>query len=324
MTDILLVKTTSLGDVIHNLPVVSDILRANPAARIDWVVEESFADIPRLHPGVRSVLTVAVRRWRSRPFARCTWRDMARARQALGLEQYDYIIDTQGLLKSALIASFANGSRYGYAAEVAREPLAARFYDHHFAIPRNLHAVERNRWLAAAALGYPLDLDLEYGIRAQPVPVPHSPYAVLLTATSRDDKLWPEADWIALGRWLNARGIACALPAGNARERERARHIADGLELAWVAPPSRIGELAGLLAGARLIVGVDTGLTHLAAALARPTLALYCSSDPLLVGVHAGDVAINLGGPGATPACSVVIDRADQLLAPSAAEPDSA
>ena len=210
----LLVKTSSLGDVIHNLPVATDLRRNFPKITIDWVVEESFADIPRLHPAVRLVLPVALRRWRSQLFARDTRVQWRAFRQALDERHYDVILDTQGLVKSALIGWIARGNRCGYVAEAAREPLAARFYNRRFAIPRNLHAVDRNRWLAAAAFDYPppdaADPSLDYGIKAQPLVaqwLPQRPYAVLLSATSRDDKLWAEERWVELGRSLAERGF---------------------------------------------------------------------------------------------------------------------
>ena len=157
---ILLVKTSSLGDVIHNLPVVSDLARALPEATLDWCVEESFADIPRLHPAVGEVIPVAIRRWRKSLLQRATWREIGDFRKRIARTPYDVILDTQGLIKSALITRQAHGRRLGYAAEVAREPLAARFYDETFVIPPNAHAVERNRWLASAAFDTPLDLPL--------------------------------------------------------------------------------------------------------------------------------------------------------------------
>ena len=308
---ILLVKTSSLGDVVHNLPVASDIRARHPEAVIDWVVEESFADIPRLHPAVGRVIPVAVRRWRRAPLAAATWREWRGFRAAVRAQAYDLVLDTQGLIKSALLARQARGRRAGHAAETAREPLAARCYDTAYAIPKNLHAVERNRWLAAAALGYAPDLPLDYGIVAAPLAaswLPAQPYCVLLTASSRADKLWPEADWLRLAAALNGQGLACVLPGGNAGERARAARLAAAMAQAVAAPPMAIAELARLLAGAHLVVGVDTGLTHLAAALGRLTFCLFAGSHPELTGVYAGEAAINLGGAGAPPTAEQVIE----------------
>ena len=311
MRSVLLVKTSSLGDVVHNLPVASDIRARFPQARIDWVVEEGFADIPRLHPAVGQVIPVAVRRWRRALLSPATWRELRAYRDAVRVEQYDLVLDTQGLVKSALLARQAWGKRAGYAVEAAREPLAARFYDATYVIPKNLHAVERNRWLAAAALGYAPDLPLDYGIAAAPLVapwLPAVPYCVLLTASSRADKLCPEADWLQLAAALNARGLACVLPGGSAEERARAARLAGGMAQAVAAPPMGIAELAQLLAGARLVVGVDTGLSHIAAALGRLTFCLFAGSRPELTGVYAGDTAINIGSAGAPPTAEQVIE----------------
>lgn len=315
---ILLVKTSSLGDVIHNLPVVSDLKRRFPDAEVDWCVEDAFAAIPRLHPGVRKVIPVAVRRWRRALFAATTWREMRAFRENLRAEAYDVVLDTQGLLKSALIARQARGPACGHAAESAREPLAARFYAASFAIPKAAHAVERNRWLAAAAFDYPPDQPLAYGIAAPALAaawLPAPPYAVLLTATSRDDKLWAEAQWIALGKALAARGIRSVLPGGSPAERERAARLAAAIPDAIAAPPLGIDQLAGLLAGARLAVGVDTGLTHLAAALAVPTIALYTATEPGLTGVLGSGYFRNLGGPGRAPDAQAVLAILQPVLA---------
>ncbi len=326
---ILLVKTSSLGDVVHNLPVVSDLHSKFPEAQIDWVVEEGFADIPRLHSAVHRVIPVALRRWRRSLLSSASWREIKAFRRELHTEDYDIVLDTQGLIKSGLLVGqarlSATGRRCGYLAEAAREPLAARFYQDGFAIPKNLHAVERNRWLAAAAFGYEPDLPLDYGLSGvpalQPDWLPAGPYAVLLTATSRDDKLWPEDRWRKLMAELAARGLHCILPAGAPRERDRVQRLADETPLdrsAIVAPPLSIKHLAGLCAGAQLVVGVDTGLTHLAAALGRPTLALFCGSDPHLTGVYAGDPPItpvlNLGAAGRPPTAEEATAAALELL----------
>jgi heptosyltransferase I len=320
---ILLVKTSSLGDVIHNLPVVGDLLQTFPEAQIDWCIEESFADIPRLHPGVRNVFPVALRRWRKALTQRSTWQEIGEFRKKLGGSQYDIVLDTQGLLKSALMAWQARGVRCGYAAEAAREPLAARFYDFTFVIPRNIHAVQRNRWLAAAALDYPVDLPLTYGIVA-PEMVADEPldglqngrYAVLFSATSRDDKLWPEANWRALAQALTQRGLTPVLPSGSRTERQRAERIAAGVPGALLAPPLNLPEMAALIARAALAVGVDTGLAHLAAALGVPVIALYITTDPALTGVYGAGFVRNLGEAGRSPDVDEVLRVCEQALRP--------
>jgi heptosyltransferase-1 len=302
MKRILIVKTSSLGDVVHNLPVASDIRRHFPEAGIDWVVEEPYAPLVRLHPAVRRVIPVALRRWRQRLLGRVTWREIGEFRRLSQAERYDAIIDTQGLLKSALIARAAKGTHHGFDAGTAREPLAARFYDVTHHVARSQHAVLRNRALAAAALGYRVEDPTDYGIA---VPGPDTrqaqPYAVLLHGSSRRDKLWPEAAWTQLGRALAARGLACVLPWGSDEERKRSDRIAQDLDHAEVPPLEPLDRLAVMLGKAVAVVGVDTGLTHLAAALGRPVAAIYCGSDPSLTGVYGAPRAKNLGGPGEHP-----------------------
>lgn len=311
---ILLIKTSSLGDVVHNLPVVSDLRHNYPEAKIDWIVEEGFVDIPRLHSGLRRVIPVALRRWRGSLLTPATWREIRAFHATLGEYSYDLVIDTQGLLKSALITRVARGKRCGYAAASAREPLAARFYDATFDVPKDLHAVQRNRRLVALAAGYSIEQAPDYGIAVAPAPTHERPHAGLLTATSRDDKLWPEESWIALGCRLHEAGLACLLPAGGETERKRAGRIAQAIPGATVLPPMSLRDLAGQLAVARIVIGVDTGLVHLAAALGRPTLALFCASDPALTGVLAETPAINLGTRGQPPNVDQVLTAAMPLL----------
>lgn len=312
---ILLVKTSSLGDVIHNLPVVSDLRRCFPKAQIDWCVEEAFSDIPRLHPEVSEVIPVALRRWRKTLTQWATWRGIGKFRKRLGREYYDAILDTQGLIKSALIARQARGQHYGYAAEVARESLAAVFYDETFVIPPNAHAVERNRWLAAAAFDTPVDLPLDYGIRTPAVNLSWfvgSRYAVLLTATSRDEKLWDEANWKVVAQNLFKRGLTPVFPSGNAIERQRVERIVGGIPGAFIAPPLTLNELACLIGSSALAIGVDTGLVHLATALRVPTIAIFVASDPALTGVYGSGFVRNLGSQGQAPAASEVLTVAEQ------------
>ena len=315
---ILLVKTSSLGDVIHNLPVLSDIRRHFPEAVIDWCVEESFAAIPRLHPAVEQVIPVAIRRWRRNLFKAQTWREIGVCRQALQRERYAAVIDTQGLLKSAYIAGRAHGPSSGYDADSIREPLAAGLYQRRFSVSRDLHAVVRNRQLVAAALGYEATGEPDYGIAVPPAAftwLPAKPYVVLLTATSRDDKLWPDEHWLALGQALHAQGIRAILPGGTQPERDRAARLASGIPDAVAAPPLYIPDLAAVLAGAQATVGVDTGLTHLAVALKVPTIALYTATDPGLTGVLGVGFCRNLGGKAQIPEVSAVLAELQSVLA---------
>ncbi|MGP1685038.1 MAG: lipopolysaccharide heptosyltransferase I [Giesbergeria sp.] len=323
MPNILLIKTSSLGDVVHNLPVVSDIRARYPSARIDWVVEEAYRDIVGMHPGVHRAIPVALRRWRGNLLRLAHWREFGRFRHALSGMRYDCVIDTQGLIKSALLARAASGTRHGYAAASAREPLAAKFYDVTHLVPRDLHAVVRNRRLAALALGYELPAALDYGITASAAagPIDARPYCVLLHATSRADKLWPEPAWLRLGGELARQGYALMLPWGDAAERARSERIAQALLGAVVPPAMGIPGMASLLAGAQAVIGVDTGLTHLAAALGRPVVALYCHTHPGLTGVYAAQGArvCNLGGTEAMPEVAEVLTALQQVAGGNAA-----
>lgn len=312
----LLVKTSSMGDVIHNLPAATDLARAFPGCVIDWVVEEAFADVPRLHPAVRRVVPVALRRWRRSLASPATWREFGALRAALREERYDRVIDTQGLAKSALLASLAAGPRCGYDRTSAREPLAALAYGSRCAVERALHAVERNRRLAACCAGFALEGGADYGIVAPQRAfdwLPPGRYAVLLTATSRDDKLWPEERWVELGRRLAERGLGSVLPAGSVSERERAARLAHAIPGAVAAPPLALADLAALLAGSAAVAGVDTGLTHLAAALGRPVAGIYCATDPGLTGVLAAR-AVNLGAAGRPPTVDEVLDAMHAVM----------
>ena len=301
MATILFVKTSSLGDVVHNCPAVSDAARALPGAQIDWLVEEPFAGIARMHRAVRRVIPVAVRRWRSALWMPSVWSEFGALRQALRVERYDAVVDTQSLLKSAFLATLASGPRHGMDAASAREPLSARLYGTRHAVPRELHAVERNRRLTAASLGFVVDSPADYGLR--PPPAGESGHVVLLTMTSREDKLWPEARWVELARALGAPAL---LPWGSETERARAGRIAAATD-AKVLERMTLGELARLFAGAKIVIGLDTGLTHLAAALGAPTVGIYCGSDPALTGIYGAPRSRNVGAAGRAPEVSEVL-----------------
>ena len=289
--------------MVHNCPAVSDAARKIPGAEIDWVVEEPFAAIAAMHGAVRRVIPVRLRDWRRRWWRGSTWRELGAFRDELRATHYDAVIDTQSLLKSAVLASWAQGERHGMDRASAREPLAASFYQKKHPVPRGLHAVERNRLLAAAALGYDLDLPLDYGLSAIGSE-PAAPYAVLLTMTSRADKLWPEESWVALGKALGMRAV---LPWGSEEERLRAGRIAAALPDAEVPARMTVPQLARLFGRARRVVGVDTGLTHLAAAIGARTVGIYCGSDPALVGIYGAARARNVGALGRAPTVADVL-----------------
>jgi heptosyltransferase-1 len=293
------VKTSSLGDVVHNCPAVSDAAREMPGAEIDWVVEAPFAGVAAMHPAVRRVIPVSVRRWRGQLWP---WREIGAWRRDLRSERYDAVIDTQGLIKSALIARCALGRRHGMDAASAREGVASWFYDERHAVPRAQHAVERNRLLAAAALGYRSGPRVDYGLSAGSSA--EEPYGVFLSMTSRADKLWPEERWIEAGRALGGRIV---LPWGSEAERARAQRIAAPLSGAEVPARMTLEQLARLFARSRFVLGLDTGLSHLAAALGARTVGIYCGSDPALTGIYGAPRATNLGGISRGPQVAEVL-----------------
>ena len=289
---LLVIKTSSLGDVIHMLPAVTDAARARPGLVVDWLVEEGFAAIPPWHPAVRRVIPIAMRRWKKRWSAAATWREIGAARASLKAEAYDLVVDSQGLLKSALWTRAARGPRCGYDAASAREPVAARFYDRRYTVPREMHAIERNRRLLAQALGYELDdLRPDYGLTglATRLPAPGvalpARYVVGLHGTSRADKEWPVADWKRLAHALAQAGRPLVLPWGNETEKRRAEDIAAAVPATLVLPRLGLDALAVIIDRAEAVVGVDTGLMHLAAGLGKPGLALYTATRPALTGV---------------------------------------
>jgi len=308
---ILLVKTSSLGDVIHNLPVVSDIVQHFPGAQIDWLVEEGFAALPLLHPNVCKVIPVAIRRWRRALWQASTWREIGAFRRNLSAQRYDKIIDTQGLLKSTLLMSNARGVRCGFDRNSAREPIASCFYQQSFSVARKLHAVERNRLLAALTLGYELSEPANFGITPPEIPhpiwLPVGAYVVLLHATSRDDKLWDEAKWVALGKYFQQQHIRSILPWGSVAERSRSEKLREQIPDAICPPKLNLNEVSALLGNAHAVIGVDTGIAHLAAALNKPTIGIYTATDPTLTGLYAGAQTVNLGGKNYSPSVSEMI-----------------
>ena len=318
MQRILLIKTSSLGDVIHNLPVVNDIHTHFPNAEIDWVVEESFADIPRLHPQVNQVFTVAMRRWKKYIFSQKTWHEITKFKKLIQQNQYNAIIDTQGLLKSALITRCANGVKHGYDKSSIRESLASYFYDKTYNISYQQHAVTRNRALVALSLGFAAPTNApDYGISAPKceLTLPEK-YIVALHSTSRNSKLWPTQYWADLGKQLAQQNLSLVLPWASDKEHLRAQAIAKEVQGSIVLPQLNIRELSGVIANATAAIGVDTGLSHLATALNRPVVAIYTDTMPVLTGVMAGahTKAINLGGIAQTPSVHDVLQALKKVV----------
>ncbi len=299
---ILIVKTSSMGDVVHATPVVADILAHFPQAQIDWLVEAPFAAIPQMHPGVRRVIPMAWRKWRQQLFSGATWKAIAALRAELKREPYDMVLDLQGLLKSALWARQARGPVVGYDRASAREPLAAALYWRGAAVPRDLQAVQRNRLLAAAHLNVmpPTALPV-FGLRPPEAGwKPRDTYAVLIPNASRASKLWPERHWVAVGKHMAERGWLPLVLWGRPEEQTLAERIAASCD-GDVPPFLGVGEMAGVLAGAQQVVGLDTGFTHLAAALGRPTLGIYCDHEPGLAAITGSNRVASIGGKGQVP-----------------------
>jgi heptosyltransferase-1 len=318
---ILIVKTSSMGDVVHALPAVSDLLAQVPGAVVDWMVEAPFAAIPEMHAGVSRVHALRWRQWRRHLFQRATWAAMGAFRAGLREQAYDQVIDLQGLLKSVLWGAQAAGPLVGYDRHSLREPLAARFYQRRVAVSRALPAVVRCRQLVAGHLGYPLpDTPPDFGLRPPPGVNWRAParYAVLIPGASRPEKFWPEARWQAVGRHLATQGWTPVVLWGSPREERMAQDLA--AQCGGVVPPFlTVAESAGVLAGAQAVVGLDTGFSHLAAALGRPTLGIYCDHEPGLAGITGPGWVRSIGGKGQVPALDEVMGLLAQQVAVAAA-----
>ncbi|TPN77492.1 lipopolysaccharide heptosyltransferase I [Mesorhizobium sp. CU2] len=315
---VLIVKTSSMGDVIHTFPAVEDALRNRPDITFDWCVEEAFAGIVALHPAIKTIHKVAIRRWRKQLFSRGAWREMAGLRKTLRAERYDLVIDAQGLLKSALVAFQAGAPIAGFDRASAREPSATLFYQRRYAVPRDLHAIERTRRLFGLALGYQPDLSvLQSGI----VPPAGSlagidgKTAFLLHGTSREDKKWPVENWIETARLLVARHFTPVVTWSNEAERTVAEAIVGAVPQTVLVAKSPLSEIAAILGRSALVIGADTGLTHLASAFGLPTVAIFLATEPGLTGPRGQYASTLLAPAGGRVAPAAVITEAERLLA---------
>lgn len=327
---ILLVRVSSLGDVLHNLPIVADIRRHYPDAVIDWVVEESYVSLVRLNPHVRKVIPFALRRWKRGlrdPAVRAELRGFFRDLRA---ERYDYVFDTQGLIKTGLIMAAARvragGQKIGMAngtKDSGYEGVSRIFHTKSVPVPLRTHAVARGRQVVAASLGYAVDTLPDFGLRApdpaettgRPGWMPRGDYAVFFHATARAAKKWPFDDWVALGRALAP--LTVLLPWGSPAERADAERLAEALPYATVLPKLSMMDAVELARHARLAVGVDTGLTHIAAAFVRPTVEIYADSPRWKTEGNWSPRIVNLGDAGAPPGVDEVVASARRLLEPT-------
>jgi len=320
---ILLVRVSSLGDVLHNLPLVADILRHHPGAQVDWVVEEGYVSLVRLNPMVRKVIPFALRRWKKGLGDAAVRAELRGFFRDLRAEQYDYVFDTQGLIKTGIIMAAARvrpgGQKIGLAngtEDSGYEGISRVFHTRSIAVEPRTHAVARGRQVVAAALGYTVDSPPDFGLpppsATRPDWMPAGDYAVFFHGTARDAKKWASAHWIALGRALAP--LPILLPWGSPREQQEAEALAAALPNARVLPKLSMMDAVELARHAALAVGVDTGLTHIAAAFVRPTVEIYCDSPRWKTEGNWSPRIVNLGDTGAPPTVEQVVAAARGLL----------
>ncbi len=345
---ILVVKLSSLGDVLHTLPIVWDIRKRLTNAQIDWIVEEAY--LPLLRPlqttdefsGIDRIIPIALRRWRRSLFSRQTWQEFFAMRQVLQAITYDVILETQGLIKSALVCALAKKSKHAIVAGPGNatqysgyEPLARLFYTHSVQVPRQCHAIDRARLVMSSAFDwpplkreseppqfYPAAFSKELPKLAnlfieniQNTTINQTPYVVCFHSTARTAKRWASASWIELGKSLSECGYQVIFPWGNAAEKEISQLIANHIPGAMVPRGFSIEEAYSLVAHAALIVGVDTGLTHLAAVLGKPTVEIYCDSPRWKTEGYWSNQIANYGDLQHPPTVTEVLDACRRLLA---------
>ena len=342
---ILLVKLSSLGDVLHNLPIVWDLRSRLPDAQIDWIVEEGYVHL--LEPlkttatfkGIDQIIPVAFRRWRKNLFSLRMWREFFAMRKKLQATTYDVLLETQGLLKSALVCALAKKSNNAVVAGLGNatehsgyEPMARMFYSESVHVPLKCHAIDRSRWVMCSAFDWPLFNRNEDPPRFYPqafverlppllfeglkkteegAPIP---YVVCFHSTARAAKRWPNEHWVELGKELSRQGYQVILPWGSESEMKVSALIASQIPGAIVPRAFSIEEAYSLVAHAALTIGVDTGLTHLSAVLGKPTVEIYCDSPRWKTEGYWSGVIANVGDMKTIPLIDEVMMAAQAVL----------
>jgi heptosyltransferase I len=334
---ILLVKLSSLGDVLHNLPIVWDLRSRLPNAQIDWVVEEGYVYL--LQPlltregfrGIDRIIPFGLRRWRKSLLSADSWNQFFAFKKDLQQVSYDVIIETQGILKSALVCALANKSPNAVIAGLANatdhsgyEPLARNFYNQSVQVSAQCHAVDRSRWVMCSAIDQPLitreespqfyPREFTKTISKAAVVGLHSPYVLFFHSTAREAKRWSNENWIALGRALSSRGFQVILPWGSSSEKAISELLAAQIPGSLVPPAFSIEQAFSVINDAALTVGVDTGLTHLAAVLNKPTVEIYCDSPRWKTEGYWSEKICNIGDRQYPPGVQEVLDGSLKLI----------
>lgn len=311
-----------MGDIVHALPVAYDIKKAMPDCQLHWVVEESFSDIVTLSPFVDRFVTTAFRRWRKTLLKGETRKEISEVKDALRREKYDIVIDLQGLMRSALVARWTKAQTAGYSKDTIREPLASYLYRQTHHVPESLTPVLRYRTMAAQVLGYEIDgKNPKYGLEVNCV-TPSGVvgrYAALAVNTSRPEKLWPQARWIEVAKALQSEGMQSVLFWGNEEERRRVEEIAAAVDGAVVMPRSSIRALAQAIVGAECLLGVDTGFSHLGAALGVPSVGIIVGTSAKLFSLVSEGACATVGDMGVIPQPEEVLAALGAVMNPDSA-----
>ena len=288
---ILIVKVSSLGDIIHTLPAVTDAQRAHPGLTFDWVVEENFVEVPSWHPAINKVIPVAIRRWRLNLLKTYLNREFLSFKKMLQGVHYDLVIDAQGLIKSGIISRLSRGLTVGLSNSTIKEPLANLFYNKAYSVSWDEHAVDRVRQLFSKALNYEYHkYPLDYGIKLEK-DNPNdtgskSNNIIFLHGTTRVNKYWPEEKWRYLAKLATEYGYDVVLPWGTAEEKKRAEFIGEGNVNVKILGKKTLSDLAVVIIKSKGVIAVDTGLGHLAAALSKSTVSMYGPTNPALCGTY--------------------------------------